>query len=89
MMLRPLNAAMLLEARRLEARALALEHPSEGCSDPTTAAALYRIAVLIYTYTGNTPTAGVLADRAADLKAREAEKAEEARRAAAPQKELF
>ncbi len=86
-----IHAAMLREARSLEARALALERPAEGSADPVTAAALYRIAALVYreTVAGGASAACYAASRAATLKANQAEARECARREAAAQKELF
>jgi len=86
-----IESAMILEARKLEARALELERPAEGCADPITAAALYRIAALVYRdrRAGGASAAAYAASRAAYLKAKQAEASEAARRAAEPQKELF
>ncbi len=87
-----MKSRMIREARDCERRALALERPEAGCcADPTGAAALYRIAALIYSYTGasGATAAGADASRAADLKATQAEAFEVERRAAEPQAELF
>lgn len=85
-----MRARMLLEARRLEARALALESGEvDGCADPEGAAALYSIAALVYHASPNASSAEAGAGRAAELKAAQAAERERARRAGEPQKELF
>ena len=83
---------MLKEARSLERRALELESAEGICADPLGAAALYRIAALIYHYAGSESDlhyandAGRKAQRAAEAKAEQAERREVERRALEPQR---